>query len=268
MTAVTVDPRLRARRVAVKREEGRRRLRHLLIVLGAVASVGLLYGALRSPLLDVDGVTYRGLEHTSLDAVIAASGVHQGASLVGLDPGAVERRIEAVPWVETATVDRSWTGEVSIDITERVAVAAVMREQDMWVLVDGAGRVLTDSVTQLPDLPKLSGVVAAGEPGSFLSIDAAAPLRIAELLPSRLDHRVDGIYRDRLGDLWISMRTADRVLFGTDDNLALKVVAMVTVLEELDAREQRGWELDVSVATLPVVRELRVELRPVQGSNG
>lgn len=262
MTAISVDPRLKARRVAVRRAAGRRRLRRLTTVLALVLMVALGYAATQSPLLDIESVSYRGLENTSLDLVSKSAGIEQGASLVGFDAGARERRLEALPWIDTARVTRSWSGKVSVVVTERQAAAVVMREQERWVLVDAQGRVLTDFVAQLPDLPRLSGVGAAGVPGSNLGTDATALLRVAELLPESLDGRVEGIYRDESSDIWISMTTADRVLFGTEDQLSLKVVAMVTVLEELDSRNQIGWELDVSVATLPVVRELRSELRP------
>ena len=115
-----------------------------------------------------------------------------------------------------------------------------MTSQDQWVLVDASGRVLTGVIAVSPDLPKISGVGAAGEPGTTLGLDSAAPLNIAGLLPSVLDGRVDGIYRDQLGELWIALKSADRVLFGNDGDLALKVVAMTTVLEELDDRGQTG----------------------------
>jgi len=262
VTAISVDPRLKARRVAVRRAEARKRLRRLTTLLALVLLVAAGYAVSRSPLLDIETVSYRGVENTSLDLVTEVAAIEEGGSLVRFDTGARERRLEALPWVDTAKVTRSWSGEVSVELTERQAVAAVMREQDQWVLVDSEARVLTGVVAQLPDLPRLSGVGAAGLPGSDLGDDADALLRVADLLPESLDGRVEGIYRDDSSEIWISMTTADRVLFGTEQQLSLKVVAMVTVLEELDARNQIGWELDVSVATLPVVRELRPELRP------
>jgi len=262
VTAISVDPRLKARRVAVRRAEGRRRLRRLVVALTVLSLVVAGYGLSRSPLLDIESVTYRGLENTSLDLVAEVAAIEEGSSLVGFDAAERERRLEALPWVDTAKVTRSWSGDVSVILTERTAVAAVMREQDQWALVDSQGRVLTAVIPQVPDVPRLSGVAAAGIPGSNLGEDAIDLLRLAELLPDSLDTRIEGIYRDGSGEIWISMKTADRVLFGTEAQLPLKVVAMVTVLEELDARSQVGWELDVSVATLPVVRELRPEFRP------
>ena len=262
MTAVSVDPRLRARRVAVQRDVGRRRLRRLVVISSVVMFAVAGYMLARSPLLDVDEVAYVGLDQTPLDAALAAAEIESGQTLLWLDAASAATRLERLPWVAQAHVSRSWTGRVTVEIVEREAVASVMTAQDNWVLVDASGRVLTGVVSPSQDLPKISGVRAAGEPGSSLGFDSAAPLNIAELLPRVLFGRVDGIYRDELGELWIALKSADRVLFGAESDLALKVVSMTTVLEELDGRGQTGWELDVSVPTLPVVRPLRDEWRP------
>ena len=268
MTAVSVDPRLKQRRVAVQREAGRKRLGRLVVFAGAMLVVLLAYVVARSPLLDVDEVVYVGLEKTSLDAVFEAAGIERGVALIGLDREAASRRIEALPWVDTAIIERAWSGRVTVEITERVAIAAVMAAQDEWVLVDGSGRVLTGVVDVAPDIPKISGVAAAGVPGTRLFADASTAILVAELLPSGLDGRVDGIYRDEIGELWVSLKSADRVQFGPDVDIAMKVVSMTSVMEELDARGQTLWELDVSVPTLPVVRPLREAWLPVQSAPG
>lgn len=268
MTAVSVDPRLKARRAAVRRDVGRRRLRRLVLAASTILVVLVSYVIARSPLLDINEVSYVGLEQTSLDAALVAASVDLGDPLIGLDLDAIGRRLEALPWVETASVERSWTGRLSIEITERQALAAVMAAQDEWVLVDASGRILTGVIVVSPDVPKISGVSAAGEPGTRLPADASAPLRLAELLPPRLDGRVDGIYVDAIGELWVSLKSADRILLGTDSDLAFKVISFTTVLEELDDRGQVLWELDVSVPSLPVVRDLRGELLPAASTSG
>ena len=69
-----IDPRIRQRRIAVRREEGRRRLR---LLVGVVTVSGLVVGgwaATRSPLLDVDRVDVVGAARTPRDALVAASG--------------------------------------------------------------------------------------------------------------------------------------------------------------------------------------------------
>ena len=60
-----IDPRIRARRILVKRDEDRSRLSRLIIVLGLLAVVAGSVAALRSPLLDVDHVRVAGARRTS-----------------------------------------------------------------------------------------------------------------------------------------------------------------------------------------------------------
>ena len=73
-----IDPRLEARRVEVARDNGRRRLRKVLIAL-TVLLVLLGLGALtRSPLLDVDEVVVRGADQVPAATVRTAAGVPLG----------------------------------------------------------------------------------------------------------------------------------------------------------------------------------------------
>ncbi|MGH9187458.1 MAG: cell division protein FtsQ/DivIB, partial [Acidimicrobiales bacterium] len=106
--AAPIDPRFRARRIAVRRQEGRRRLRRLgrLTALLGLVVVGWL--VTRSPLLDVDRIRISGADHSTAEAVLEASGLHRGNPMTDLDPGATARRIEELPWVAAATVHRRW----------------------------------------------------------------------------------------------------------------------------------------------------------------
>nr|NIR41854.1 FtsQ-type POTRA domain-containing protein [Actinomycetota bacterium]NIS36949.1 FtsQ-type POTRA domain-containing protein [Actinomycetota bacterium]NIT98463.1 FtsQ-type POTRA domain-containing protein [Actinomycetota bacterium]NIU22072.1 FtsQ-type POTRA domain-containing protein [Actinomycetota bacterium]NIU70566.1 FtsQ-type POTRA domain-containing protein [Actinomycetota bacterium] len=120
---IGIDPRIRARRIAVRRAEGRRRLRFLL---AALAVVGIAVGAWalsRSPLLDLDHVRIEGVGAGRVAAVDAAAGLGRGTPLVDVDLGAVETAVEALPWVRVAEASRDWPGTVRIDVGERVPVA-------------------------------------------------------------------------------------------------------------------------------------------------
>ncbi|MCU1354525.1 MAG: FtsQ-type protein, partial [Acidimicrobiales bacterium] len=139
-TRAPIDPRIQARRVEVQRDRGRRRL-HRLVALGVVAGLVLAaVGATRSPLLDVDHIRVSGAKRTDRAALSRAAGVRLRRPLLDVDPGAIARRVEALPWVQRAIVRRSWPGTVMIQVSERRPLA-VVTEAAGPVLVDRDGRV-------------------------------------------------------------------------------------------------------------------------------
>jgi len=185
-----MDPRIRRRRVEVRRDEGRHRL-HVLIGITVVVVAGCAgWGATRSPLLDLDNVRVVGAVHISADEVRSVSGVRRGGALTDIDAAAVARAVEAIPWVQQATVTRRWPSTLSIRLTERSPVAAMTADAGMtpdagttgagtanagaFALVDRSGRVV-DRVAVVPaGMVTLAGLALAGNPGTQLSPAAVA----------------------------------------------------------------------------------------------
>jgi hypothetical protein len=259
-----VDPRLRARRIEVRREEGRRRLRRL-VVLAVVTLVCLVaWGLSRSPLLDLDHLEVEGAERLSADAVIAATGFERGDALLDLDLGGATDRLAALPWVEQVTVDRSWRGTVRIQVVERrpVAVARAGAEGPA-LLVDADGQVLdTATAADLDRLPLVVGL-EVGEPGSRLDGLDLVAVAVADRAGEGLLGWVDHIARDDAG-LWLELREdavvsaggspghPGRVQLGDGRELADQLLAAETVLARVELSCLA--EIDVRVPSSPVVR--------------
>ncbi len=73
-----MDPRFRRRRVEVRRQEGRRRLR-VVVGVAAVAVTGFGgWAATASPLLDLDRIVVEGAVHTEPAEARFASGLRRG----------------------------------------------------------------------------------------------------------------------------------------------------------------------------------------------
>ena len=269
MTTVSVDPRFRERRIAVRREAGNRRLRRGLLV---VALIGVVFGVLivsRSSWLDVDRIEISGLDRVSMRSVETALGTELGAMLLTFDAGQATAAIEELPWVRTAEVERSWNGTITVEVTERRPVALALTAPATWVLVDEDGRVLSDALENPPPLPRISGVRAAGIPGSFMAADSAAPIAVVEALPPALADLVYGVWRDDRGELRIGLTEGPVILLGGDDRLRAKVAAAATMLDQLAAEGRAPVELDVSVPNLPIIRaEVLPELVPAEGTDG
>ena len=118
-TSGSIDPRIRERRVAVTRAEGRRRLRVLLTAVCIASAIGIAWLVVQSPLLAVNSINVKGATQESQASVRAAAGVRTGSPLLFVDTGAVARRIEALPWVASAKVDRGLPNDLDITVVER-----------------------------------------------------------------------------------------------------------------------------------------------------
>jgi cell division protein FtsQ len=225
-----IDPRIRARRIEVARDAGRRRLQRLAdVVVLAVVAAGFAL-AVRSPLLDVDAVVVEGAERTGTEAVLAAAGVRPGDQLLDVDVAAVARRVGEFPWVGEAAVRRSLGGEVRIAVTERRPVAVVGDGGRSW-LVDAQGAVLADAGAQWGDLPRLTGAVGRLSPGAVVAAGAAPALaeRLVAALPggavTELRHRPE---------LVAVLAVGGEVRFGDETQLDAKLLALATMLAEVD----------------------------------
>jgi cell division protein FtsQ len=123
-----------------------------------------------SPLVDVDEVRVAGAERSGPGVVVAATGIEEGEPLVTLDAAAAEASVERLPWVEDATVRRSWPGAVVVDVVERRAVAAVLAPSGVDVaLVDADGRILAGVPVEGAGALLVAGLAAPGPPGTRLA---------------------------------------------------------------------------------------------------
>jgi cell division protein FtsQ len=232
--AAGIDPRMRARRIAVQRGAGRRRL-HRLVDVALLLTVAAGFGlALRSPLLDVDEVRVRGNQHTSSDEVVAAAGIVTGDLLMEVDLQAAGERIAQLPWVHRVELHRGVDGAIDLRITERTAVA-VVGEGLTALLVDADGRVLAPISADprlATSLVQVEGLGAGAAPGDHLGSAAADALavatRIAGVPDLGLRLSMDG--EELVGHL----EAGTLVRFGDAGQVDAKVRSLRAVLEQVD----------------------------------
>jgi hypothetical protein len=286
-----IDPRMRARWVRARRAEGRRRL-HLVAGLGVVVVVvAAAVGVAASPLLAVRTVVVSGADHETTAQVTAAAGLGSHPPMVTLDTGATERRIDSMPWVASARVSRHWPASVTVDVTERTAVAVVplsaapsaaatlsaVSAGAPTLLVDATGRVLGLAHGTVPGLPVILDTRAPGPAGTWLAgttsgarraslatpLDAA--LLLATELPAELSADVvslqttpqgilsgiitvpaEGLARsvDDTGKSAIPSGVQVPVTFGDSSDLPAKIVALQTLMTQVDLSDVTG--IDVS----------------------
>jgi cell division protein FtsQ len=248
---VAIDPRIRARRIGVLRDAGRRRLRRVIDV-GVVLLVAAAFAiALRSPLLAVRTVRVTGASHVSASEVAQQSGIRTGEQLVDVDLAGAGRRIEALPWVATVTLTRSMGGTVGIRVTER-APAAVVGDGAGAVVVDATGRVLarvSDVPTIASGLIRVAGLPSGLAPGDEVPGSPGDALALAGRLAAAVPGAISQV---SVGpELLATLAQGGQVRFGDTTDLAAKLRSLQTVLDEVDLTCL--GVLDVRVPANPVL---------------
>lgn len=248
VAALPMDPRIRARRIQVRRDEGRRRLRLVVGVLGAMVAAGAAYGTTRTPLLDVDEIAVAGARQSGADAVREATGIPLGRLLTEVDESAAEAGVESLPWVERATVERRWPNALQVEVVERVAVASVPAGE-AWAALDRGGRVLEIS----PEPPRQTVVRAEaeiGDPGTIVDPLVRPGIEVAAVLPDRVRARVAEL-RVAEGQVEAVLASGALVRVGEATELPDKLIALETVLAKADLRGVTI--IDVRVPSAPAL---------------
>ncbi|MEY2522023.1 MAG: cell division protein FtsQ, partial [Ilumatobacteraceae bacterium] len=177
----SMDPRVRARRIAVRRAKGRKRLiwvaiaaAILLVLVGAVA-------VLASSLFDVRTIDVQGAVYTDPQQLSAIVDKVRGEAILLVDTRQIERELEGIAWVESARVSTHFPHRVFIDIRERMPIATFAGSDGKFRVIDRDGRVL-DVVDGIPiDYMLVTGANPDVDRGQFAGrpFASAAQLTIA-----------------------------------------------------------------------------------------
>jgi cell division protein FtsQ len=125
--------------------------------------------------LSVDDVLVVGRVETSRADVLAAIGATRGMPILAIDPAAAKARLEQLPWIKAAIVERRLPGTVFVHLTEREPVALWQREGRLQP-VDREGKVV--ATADIERFGHLLIVVGAGAPAhapGLIAMLAAEP---------------------------------------------------------------------------------------------
>ncbi len=225
--AERIDPRFVARLDDVAREERRRNGRRIALTAVAVVAAVLVALVATSGLFAARQLDVEGTVHLTADDVRRASGVHGAPSMLGLDTGAVARRVERLPWVADAQVSISWPNTLVIRVTEWEPVAYVA-DHGRWALLASPGRVLADVLDRPAAYVKVVGLRTVPRPGS--TITGGASVDVVNRLPDALRRQLAGL--DLAGggvtlrlDSGMAVRLGDTTAIPAKSAAALAVLA-------------------------------------------
>ncbi len=138
------------------------------VTQGAVALTGMAG-------LVVEKVVVEGQVETRGEDVLTALGVQQGMPILAVDPRAARERLEQIPWVREAAVERRMPGIVQVRLVERVPMA-LWQHAGRFVLIDRHGaQIETQDVGRFNKLPHIVGDDAGKVAGELLRMLAVEP---------------------------------------------------------------------------------------------
>ena len=256
--AANVDRALLLRRRALKKAEGRRRLALLCLAVAVVLAPAAYWILANSSAFAVSGISVSG-GGTIVSAEVenAAAKAVAGRSLLQVDAGDIARAVERLPYVRTATVDRSFPHTLSIRITTYHPAAAVKSGKTAY-LVSGDGRVLAEGLPEKSTLPVIrvaDGLTLA--PGAWVRHGAVATaLDVLRSVPSAFTRRVGHLHKLTTDDTGIVavIGRGLQLRLGSSDQLDLKLRVAVRVLRAMQptTRSALGY-VDVTVPSRPAL---------------
>jgi cell division protein FtsQ len=188
-------------------------------------------------------------------SIVAALDRFTGRSLVGISTADVDRAVEAIPAVRSATVDRDFPHSLRIVVRPERAVGVVRRDGDAW-LVAASGRVLQHLEPGiLRPLPRVWIPTGSGEiqPGDVLVAEqGATAVRALATLPEGFPVKVESALGTE-DSLTIILEGKTELRLGEPVDIGRKIEAAAAVIDELgpDAIGALSY-LDVSLPTRPV----------------
>jgi cell division protein FtsQ len=229
----SMDPRVRARRIAVRRAKGRKRLiwvaiaaAILLVLVGAVA-------VLASSLFDVRTIDVQGAVYTDPQQLSAIVDKVRGEAILLVDTRQIERELEGIAWVESARVSTDFPHRVFIDIRERKPIATFAGSDGKFRVIDRDGRVL-DVVDGIPiDYMLVTGANPDVDRGQFAGRPFASAAQLTIALPGeiRVLTRSIGV-NATTGDLTMQLGDKLQVQLGPTADLSSKLVRLLSQVRD------------------------------------
>ena len=202
----------------------------LLVVVALLVWAGIWLA--RSPWFRVSNVTIDVPvgSPVSRDQVSSAAAIAPDANIWLLDAGGTARRIDAIPYVDRATIRRAQFPRPALEIAIEVRrPSACISAGGQDVTIDATARVLQASCAA-PALPLIeAGNVTVPAPGGSIADGEIAGLLADERVLAGANLAIRRLSRDRWGGLDAVDATGVTLEFGDDADLAKKAALVQPV---------------------------------------
>lgn len=138
------------------------------------AAIAGLFQASAQAGFRVDRITISGRERTSMDQLSRALGAGYGSPILAMNLTEAKDRLEALPSVRIAAVERRLPDSVHIAIVERQPIA-IWQDNGEHMLIDNTGKVIPGSIAGYEHLPLVVGDGAGLRADELFTMLASEP---------------------------------------------------------------------------------------------
>ncbi len=225
----SIDYRIAVRRRTVREAGARRRLGHLLLVIGFFVVVGLIALLLQSPVMAVSDIEVAGANRADVGSVLERHNVAVGVPTISVRAAEIEADVEAEPWVAKAQAVITWPGTVTITVLEHDPIAWVKIGGE-WHRASATGAILEQSQPSEHGarikLPRLSG-----SPGTTMNGQrVTAALEFLAMLPKEL--RRDAVVARGGNSTLVARIDGHLVDLGSPTDMREKAAALAALIAE------------------------------------
>ena len=126
--------------------------------------------------LRIEEFSISGRRYTRESEIVAAVGAYYGDPILGIEPADAKLRIEGLPWVQSAEVERILPKTISVTVVERVPLA-IWQNDAQHQIIDTEGSVIPDQQASLflEEIPVVSGLGAPDAASALIDTLAEVP---------------------------------------------------------------------------------------------
>ncbi|WP_448191186.1 cell division protein FtsQ/DivIB [Azospirillum sp. sgz301742] len=200
--------------------------------------------------LAVQDVAVHGRTATEPEVVLKTLGVERGAPILDIDLTDAKARLEQLPWVASASIERHLPDTLYVRLSERQPMA-IWQHDRKFTVIDREGRPLADAAELARrgnrDVERLPQVIGAN-----------APAQVQKLLAAF--DRVPAVHKRLKAATWVGDRRWDLTM---DNGVVVKLPegGMLTALRQLADMDATGKVLDRDIVVVDLRQPDRMVLQ-------
>lgn len=225
-----------------KRERRRKVRRNRILFLIILCFLGFgIYHMTDPDIFTVKRIIIRGNEQVGSSTIQEAAGLKKGSPVFRPGKNTIIKRLEKIPYVDTAKVNRNPMGKVELTVTERIPVAQIYYDE-WYYLLDKELRLLEKTREFHPDMIKITGLNMKGaKPGQYLFLNEKQK-RQRELFRFMMDSELaEMIQSVEISENSCNFVSKDdiKIIFGSFANGKYKAKQLIEVLKKVETMDKK-----------------------------